>query len=61
MHPDDQSLHPQEPQADETAQTPRRWIHPDTLKFMGMAKELLDSPAVKEAINQDQDQASSDA
>jgi len=61
MHLDNQSQHPQEPQAEEAAQTPQRWIHPDTLKFMGMAKELLDSPAIKEAIEQEQDQASLDA
>lgn len=60
MRSDDQSLYPQEPQANETNQTRQRWIHPDTLKFMGMAKELLDSPAVKEAINQEQDPASPD-
>lgn len=61
MHPDDQSLQPQEPQANQAAQTPQRWIHPDTLKFMGMAKELLESPAVKEAIDQEQDPAPPDA
>ncbi len=31
-----------------------RPIHPDTLKFMGMAKDLLDSPAVKHSITTEQ-------
>jgi len=31
-----------------------RSIHPDTLKFMGMAKDLLDSPAVKHSITTEQ-------
>lgn len=35
---------------DQPEQPPERWIHPDTLKFMGMAKELLDSPAVQQSI-----------
>lgn len=36
---------------EESAQKPpEKWIHPDTLKFMGMAKELLESPSIKQAI-----------
>jgi len=29
----------------------RQSIHPDSLKFMDMAKELLDSPEIKQAIS----------
>jgi hypothetical protein len=32
----------------------RRTIHPDSLKFMDMAKELLDSPAVQQAMEGEQ-------
>lgn len=31
----------------------RRTVHPDSLKFMDMAKELLDSPTVKQAMEGD--------
>ena len=32
----------------------RRTIHPDSLKFMDMAKELLDNPQIRQAIEGDQ-------
>lgn len=32
----------------------RRTVHPDSLKFMDMAKDLLDSPQVKQAMGKDQ-------
>jgi hypothetical protein len=32
----------------------RQTIHPDSLKFMDMAKELLDSPQIKQAISDEQ-------
>jgi hypothetical protein len=32
----------------------RRTIHPDSLKFMDMAKDLLDSPSIKQAIDDEQ-------
>lgn len=42
-------------------QSSERGIHPDTLKFMGMAKELLDSPAIQQSIEAElqEDQADS--
>jgi hypothetical protein len=33
----------------------RQAIHPDSLKFMDMAKELLDSPEIKQAISDEQE------
>ena len=33
----------------------RQSIHPDSLKFMDMAKELLDSPEIKQAISDEQE------
>ena len=32
----------------------RRTIHPDSLKFMDMAKEVLDNPSLKKAIDDEQ-------
>lgn len=32
----------------------RRTIHPDSLKFMDMAKDLLDNPQIRQAIEGDQ-------
>ena len=32
----------------------RRTIHPDSLKFMDMAKEVLDNPTLKKAIDGEQ-------
>lgn len=51
----------QEFQTGDQPEQPPRWIHPDTLKFMGMAKELLDSPAVQQSIEAEwqKDQADS--
>lgn len=46
----------------ESESVPRlqRTIHPDTAKFMDMAKELLDSPAVQQAVeNENQKQQAS--
>lgn len=54
----------QEFQAGDQAEQPSEsQIHPDTLKFMGMAKELLDSPAIQQFVEaeQQQDQADSDS
>jgi hypothetical protein len=31
-----------------------RTVHPDSLKFMDMAKELLDSPPIQQAIADEQ-------
>lgn len=48
---------PDENPADTEEQIPtlqRRTIHPDSLKFMDMAKELLDSPTVKKALDNEQ-------
>lgn len=32
----------------------RRTIHPDSLKFMDMAKDLLDSPSIQHAMEGEQ-------
>ena len=32
----------------------RRTVHPDSLKFMDMAKELLDSPVIQQAMEGEQ-------
>ncbi|PPS40676.1 hypothetical protein [Chroococcidiopsis sp. TS-821] len=32
----------------------RKTIHPDSLKFMDMAKDLLDKPEIKQAITEEQ-------
>ncbi len=32
----------------------RRTIHPDSLKFMDMAKELLDNPVIQQAMEGEQ-------
>ena len=32
----------------------RQTIHPDSLKFMDMAKDLLDHPEIRQAINDEQ-------
>jgi hypothetical protein len=29
----------------------RRTVHPDSLKFMDMAKDLLDNPTIRQAID----------
>lgn len=39
--------------AEEIPMLQRRTVHPDSLKFMDMAKELLDSPTVKQAMDGD--------
>ncbi len=38
----------------EIAMLQRRTIHPDSLKFMDMAKEVLDNPSLKKAIDDEQ-------
>ncbi len=32
----------------------RSTVHPDSLKFMDMAKDLLDKPEIKQAITEEQ-------
>lgn len=52
MDSNNQSWQNSASQPEESPQKPpERWIHPDTLKFMGMAKELLESPSIKQAIS----------
>lgn len=34
----------------------RKTVHPDSLKFMDMAKDLLDKPEIKQAIADKEDQ-----
>lgn len=38
----------------------RQTVHPDSLKFMDMAKELLDKPEVKQAIKGEQQEPKND-
>jgi hypothetical protein len=38
----------------------RRTIHPDSLKFMDMAKELLDNPAIQQAVESEQQKPKDD-
>lgn len=40
--------------AEEIPMLQRRTVHPDSLKFMDMAKELLDNPNLKKAIDDEQ-------
>ena len=44
--------------AEEIPMLQRRTVHPDSLKFMDMAKDLLDSPQVKQAMGKDQQKPS---
>ncbi len=39
---------------EQVEQPPERSIHPDTLKFMGMAKDLIESPGVKQSVEVEQ-------
>lgn len=40
--------------AEEIPMLQRRTVHPDSLKFMDMAKELLDSPPIQKAVESEQ-------
>lgn len=40
--------------AEEIPMLQRRTVHPDSLKFMDMAKELLDNPNLKKALDNEQ-------
>ncbi len=40
--------------AEEIPMLQRRTVHPDSLKFMDMAKELLDSPVIQQAMEGEQ-------
>lgn len=56
MNSDEYSFNPDELQTGDPLEQPsENRIHPDTLKFMGMAKELLDSPAIQQSIEAEQD------
>lgn len=61
MNSEDNQFQSEVPQPP-TEPTPqlKRSIHPDSLKFMGMAKELLDSPAVQQAIENEKDKEQKD-
>ena len=56
MYSEDRPLAPDHLQSetDSIPKLQRRTIHPDSLKFMDMAKELLDSPEVQQAIEGEQ-------
>lgn len=40
--------------AEEIPMLQRRTVHPDSLKFMDMAKELLDNPVIQQAMEGEQ-------
>ncbi|HEY9845985.1 MAG TPA: hypothetical protein V6D03_07275 [Candidatus Caenarcaniphilales bacterium] len=62
MNSEDHPLNPELPQTEaQPNQSPERWVHPDTLKFMGMAKELIESPAVQQSIAAEQRKTQSDS
>lgn len=39
----------------------RRTVHPDSLKFMDMAKELLDNPQIRQVIEGEQQKPKNDS
>lgn len=51
MHSED---HPSTPDksvdSDSIPKLERRTVHPDSLQFMNMAKDLLDSPTIQQAV-----------
>lgn len=56
MYSDDSQFTPYQAQSD-SEQIPmlqRRTVHPDSLKFMDMAKDLLDSPEIQQAVEDEQ-------
>jgi len=50
----------QSPLEDPMEQPPQHSIHPDTLKFMGMAKDLLESPGIKQSVAVEQQKHEAD-
>ncbi len=57
MYSEDHSSTPAQSQADSEPipMLQRSTVHPDSLKFMDMAKDLLDKPEVQEAIKGEQE------
>lgn len=63
MYSEDRPANPEESQSD-SEQIPmlqRTTIHPDSLKFMDMAKDLLDSPAIQQAMEGEQQKPKQDS
>lgn len=56
MYSEDRSATPNENQADSEPipMLQRSTVHPDSLKFMDMAKDLLANPQIKQAIEGEQ-------
>lgn len=56
MYSEDRPLSPDQIPSDSEPipKLQRRTIHPDSLKFMDMAKDLLDSPNLRQAMEGDQ-------
>lgn len=52
MHSEDRSFQPESShtESEPIPKLQRRTIHPDSLKFMDMAKDLLDSPVIQQAM-----------
>lgn len=62
MNSDEYPFNPDQRQLDDQPeQSPENRIHPDTLKFMGMAKELLDSPVIQQSIEAEQQKDEADS
>lgn len=57
MYSDDRPSTPEQEGFDSEAipMLQRKTVHPDSLKFMDMAKDLLDKPEIKQAIADEED------
>jgi hypothetical protein len=56
MYSEDRQSNPNEVPSDSEPipKLQRRTVHPDSLKFMDMARDLLDSPDIRQAIEGEQ-------
>lgn len=56
MYSEDRPFQPEssQPESEPIPRLQRRTIHPDSLKFMDMAKALLDSPVIQQAMEGEQ-------
>ncbi len=57
MNSEDYQFNPDQTASAQPEQPAEKRIHPDTLKFMGMAKNLLESPEIKQSIASEQQKA----
>lgn len=56
MHSQDRPFQPEssQPESEPIPKLQRRTIHPDSLKFMDMAKDLLNSSVIQQAMEGEQ-------